>query len=511
MKIQLIYASSSASHIGEEYLGINRIYAHLTDKKFECVLTELHYDIEITQQITEIDLDCDYFGFSIFSDSARFIFKIAQYIKVQKPTAIVFFGSVFATNCWQLIFNDCKNVDFVVLGNGERPIEKFLNDYLNTNSLSYAVSINKNIVSPKSYKGKIECKENINDLVLPSRKMLKNKNKIIASVITKHGCAGNCSFCSVKEKNSFRSAHSIFDEIISIYESTGIRFFNINDPSFEDFGRMGKNIINKLCDLLIQYGVQFSFRCFVRADSFSGADAALLKKMKEVGFNNIFVGIESGNASDLIIYKKRATLQNNCDTLNLFDDLGMDYKYGFIMINPYSTTETLKENYDFLTSFKCSDLSAYINRLEVYYNSDIYLKLKNENLLAEDYCYIDNLYGYHFIDTKVANIVTFIKDAFNDELLMRVTSDYHNFQYMLSYMSPILKEEIDDILNSKKYIDAQLFKAHRDFFKYIYVANDIAKAKEKLNDYKQTIIKIQLEAKTNISKLLKKYMRFQKI
>lgn len=339
VKVQLIYAASSITHKGEEYLGINRIYAHLQSKNIDCVLTDLLYDIDINTQYEKVDMSCNYFGFSIFSDSAEFIFKYSDYIKSKIPNAVIFYGSVFASNCYNLIFNDCDSVDFIVLGYGEKPIQEFFEARANNVAVDEIVHNHKNLVSRKYNQNKEMCNLDINTLCLPSREIIKSRKRslIIVSLITKHGCAGSCSFCSVRGKGSYRDAESIFNEIIEIYNETDMRCFNFSDPSFEDFGIIGKKTINDLCDLIIKSGIKFSFRCLFRAESFTNTkeDIELLLKMKRAGFNSFFIGIEAANDDDLRVFNKRATKEHCYNVLKLFYEIGLEPKYGFIMINPY--------------------------------------------------------------------------------------------------------------------------------------------------------------------------------
>ena len=507
MKIQLFYAASSKSHIGEEFLGINRIYAHLQLKNIDCVLTELFHDVDINAQYEKIDLSCEFFGFSIFSDSADFIYKFSDYIKTSIPNSVIFFGSIFASNCFNLIFNDCNSVDIIVLGQGEKPLEDFFTS--KANSIDEIVKTHKNLVSRKYYQGKEFCDLDINSLCLPSREILRSKRSLIADLITKHGCAGNCSFCSVREKKSYRSAASIFNEIIDIYKTTGVRCFNISDPSFEDYRTNGKKIIDTLCDSILEYGVKFSFRCFIRADSFKKEDTKLLLKMKKAGFNNIFIGVEAANNNDLKIFKKRATKDDNYKILELLNEVGIEPKYGFIMINPYSTYESLYENFEFLDHFRCADLSAYINCLEIYYNSDIYKKLEQDGMLSESYSYINNLLGYKFIDEFAKNVFEFIRNKFTNSEVTHAVSDYHNFVYMLSYMAPLLGSEAEYFEEQKRMMDAELYRAHNDYFSDIYIRKDLISAEKKFTEYASVINGIHINAFKHINGMIRKYIKLK--
>ena len=55
MRIHLIYAASSVTFVGEEYLGISRIFSYIqSNKNWDCSLTKLFFDENEAQQITMI-------------------------------------------------------------------------------------------------------------------------------------------------------------------------------------------------------------------------------------------------------------------------------------------------------------------------------------------------------------------------------------------------------------------------------------------------------------------------
>ena len=88
-----------------------------------------------------------------------------------------------------------------------------------------------------------------------------------------------------------------------------------------------------------------------------------LRLLKKAGFNNIFVGIESGCDEDLLVYNKRSELQDNERFMMLCDKCGITPFYGFVMIQPYSTVDSVNKNYRFLIKYRSDQLSHYINCL----------------------------------------------------------------------------------------------------------------------------------------------------
>ena len=105
MRIHLIYAASSVTFVGEEYLGISRIFSYIqSNKNWDCSLTKLFFDENEAQQISKVDTTGDVYAISIYNDSAKFTYKLVQHIKKMNPNAIICFGSQFASNCYDLMY-----------------------------------------------------------------------------------------------------------------------------------------------------------------------------------------------------------------------------------------------------------------------------------------------------------------------------------------------------------------------------------------------------------------------
>lgn len=511
MRLQLLYAASNIQFVGEEYLGISRIYAYLSMQGHDCDLVKLLFDTDKQVQFNKIDLSCDLYGIAIYNDSARFTFELIEYIRRLNQNAIIFLGSQFASASYELIFRDCPQTDFIVLGHGEKTIDEVMRKMEDISDIRPFLDAHPHIVTQRSLYGKTPSYLSITELCLPSRKILKQERILYAGLITKHGCAGRCSFCSVNEKPSYRMPESILSEIIAVYQETGIQCFNFVDSSFPDFGSVGKANLKKFCSLVIRCPVKFSFRCYIRADSFHNEeeDRKLLLLMKEAGFYNIFIGIESANAADLALYNKRASVQDNNTAVHLLKQMGIHPRMGFIMLNPYSTEQSLSDNYEFLLTVESTELGHYISCLDIYYNSEIYHKLVSDGLLREDYSYIDNQAAYHLTDKKISPVFQFIRRKFWPSKIFSTASQYENFMYTLAYLLPILGDQLDNYVQLKKETDRRLFMLHKNYFKIIYKDHDLEKAERLYDEYVSQVIPLHNACAQYTNGLLRHYIVYQ--
>lgn len=511
MRIQLLYATLTRLKQYEEFLGIDRIYQYLCESEVECDIEQLFYDLDIEKELKKIDLSCAVFGFSIYIDSAQFIIKACEYIKANKPDAICFLGSQYATTAYSLLLNDYSCIDAIVLGHGEKVILDMIKSLQKGTPLDSIVRKSKYIAAKYSLEDKNIAQININEASNPSRRFYRKNRQLIASLVTKQGCSGVCTFCSCYDKFSCKSPDKIFDEIVAIYNKFRIRCFNFVDSTMTDMGSEGKQNLRRLCEKLKDFPIKFSFRCFLRADSLknNAADIELLKLMRDVGFSNIFVGIESGNDKDLNVYGKGVRASDNQECLSLMHWLGLDVKFGFIMLNPYSDMATLEQNFDFLVRNKSWDSSCYTNCIEVYYGTPIYRSLQRRGLISEDYSYINNIYGYKVMDSFGEEVFRFIKSyIFTSDL--KNANKYQNFNYLLSYISPIIGEGAKKFICVNKEFEERLAAINKDYFSVIYKEHNIDKAKAKLNGYIEKIKRIDEEIIQYNTLLIKEFVMMNK-
>ncbi len=114
-----------------------------------------------------------------------------------------------------------------------------------------------------------------------------------ASIYTNLGCPYSCTFCNVNVvygKPSFRarSPESVMAELDLLHKKYGVRNLRVVDNVFT----IRKDLVDRLCDLIIQAGYDFNIWVYGRVET---VDFALLKKMRKAGVTWIAYGIESAS------------------------------------------------------------------------------------------------------------------------------------------------------------------------------------------------------------------------
>jgi len=374
-----------------ELLGLERIATYLREQdvvvRFSQLLTDLQSTVNCetimklqTKIFQDIPKSTKILGFTMHFPNAEIIFKLANALKKARSDIIIFVGSQFATSCYKFILNDCPDIDYVILGDGEQPVNsliKAIYEQRSTEDIPGVVC--KNNIDEAHIKPKID----LTHFNFIDRDMLKNGHNLWRPhILSSEGCVGRCTFCQ-EGKWKGRNVEEVVNEIIQFYEQFGNRNYFFVDSSFDGAGNAGKERIRKFCNYILAYPIRFSFECHLRADTFFDEDEDLIKLMRKAGFTQVFIGIESGNQRDLTLYGKIAKVDDNYRTLRLFRKCDINVISGFIMFHPFSDIYTIRENYYFLKENAESQFLNYLKKLYIYYDSELYHYYNKKDVLKK--------------------------------------------------------------------------------------------------------------------------------
>jgi len=195
--------------------------------------------------------------------------------------------------------------------------------------------------------------QNPDQLPYPDRQdiALYQKKDIVTYIQGSRGCYGHCTFCYL---NPFygqtdlwrgRSAKNIFDEITKLHTEHSIENFYFSDANFFGPGKSGKERAVTLAELILAHDldIRFGFEC--RANDI---EEHSLSRLVMAGLTNVFLGLESGDPVSLKRFKKHTTADENKNAIQLLRDYGIEPTFGFIMFEPRSTMESVRNNFEFL-------------------------------------------------------------------------------------------------------------------------------------------------------------------
>jgi len=133
-----------------------------------------------------------------------------------------------------------------------------------------------------------------------------------------------------------------------------------------------------------------------RADA---VDRDLFIKMREAGLYLVYMGLESGSEQGLKTLHKQITVEQNLRAVNILNSIGLMWEYGFMLLDPSSTFESVRENLNFLRTILADDCRPVtFCRMLPYDGTPIKDELVSTGRLLGDVCNPD----YDFLDPRLS-------------------------------------------------------------------------------------------------------------
>lgn len=285
-------------------------------------------------------------GLQTFCNTIQRTLEIARRVKENiSPGIKVVFGGVQATFFPAEHIAD-KNVDFVVIGEGEIIFKNLLDalannftDFSQVNGLAWKKN-GEMIINPPE-----KLIENLDILPFPARHLFDWKlyhpsaqirGKKTSLIITSRGCPFNCGFCfshkTFGRTYRYMSPGRVIEEIKFLKEKYGVDGLQFYDDTLT----FNKERIRELCDLMIAEKINLPWSCFTRVDCVT---EDLLKKMKAAGCYQIFYGVEAGNQRLLNLMSKGITIEQIKNAFKWTKGAGIEALASFIIGLPTETEE----------------------------------------------------------------------------------------------------------------------------------------------------------------------------
>ena len=272
------------------------------------------------------------------------------------------------------------------------------------------------------------------------------------SMLASRGCYYNCSFCSVQtfygsapgSRRRSRSPSNVAIEMEKLFNQ-GIRIFSFKDDDFGMKTNHQRSWIGTFSEELKKRGMseEILWRISCRADE---VDAGMLRKLKEVGLCYLYMGIESGSIQGLKTANKHYTVDDVFHTIAILQELDLNFEYGFMILDPYSTFDSIKENIAFLGEI-CKDgrAVAHFTKMMPYAGTTIAQSLKNEGRLIGDVVFPN----YSYEDKRVALLERFVIKTFND--MMFGEDGLVSLILCAKFDSVVLEKFFSDKYDTQKY------------------------------------------------------------
>ena len=251
------------------------------------------------------------------------------------------------------------------------------------------------------------CIEQLDSLPFPARHLRRVKylNHMYKEgrendVITmSRGCYGKCSFCCETYMNHgnvrFRSPENIMDELHEIsdyHQGKPLKIF-VTDPSFMS----NPKIMDRLCDLLLQSGLDIRFSVMARVDSIV-RNPGLVKKMCAAGIQSYELGFESANEEILNDVNKGITLGLQREAVEILLENGANISGTFVIGLPGQSEADIKNLPVYAKQLGL--MNAAFGIATPFAGTEFYDDLEKENLIFDhDWTNYDEMHSVYKLDT----------------------------------------------------------------------------------------------------------------
>jgi radical SAM superfamily enzyme YgiQ (UPF0313 family) len=384
-------------------------------------------DKEIKKRIS--DFNPEVVGVScIFSTQSKNAIKILGIVKSLNKNIITLMGGSHPTYDVEKILDD-KNLDFVILGEGELSTLKLLNilnkgkDFSNIQGIAYKKG-NKKFINPER-----QYVKNIDNLPFPAYDLLDMESyfninlpqnpypigKRVIQLITSRGCPARCVFCTTTNfwgnRYRGRSAKNVLAEVKKFKAK-----YNIDEIQFTDDNlTLNKKRAIEILDGLKRYKLKW---CVPQGVAVWALDEELLEKMKESGCYQLTFAIESGNQYVLSkLIKKPLQLARVKPLVKKAQKLGIQVHAFCICGIPGEKIKQMYETYNFVKDCGFNTASFFAatplvgSELLSICNQKKYLDKKFTG--SEVYYKLGNISTPDFKSKEIENLVASFNKRYN--------------------------------------------------------------------------------------------------
>jgi anaerobic magnesium-protoporphyrin IX monomethyl ester cyclase len=294
MRILLIYPyfleeRIHADEVSVPPMGIFYVGAMLKAHGYPVEILNWHAIHKTEHLILETleQMNPDIIGFSILHANRWGGIDIARKAKALNPKVKIVFGGIGATFLWRLLMTHFKEIDFIVLGEGEltflqlvQAIEKGDRsriDEIKGLAFRRGKRLEQTKPAPRL--------KDLDQLPMPARYFT------YTHVAFTRGCPGNCTFCGSPQFWGHRvRTHSpgYFVDQLEMLNQKGVKHFYFSDDTFT----LDADAVIAICRDIIQRKLDITWVAISRVNYVS---EKLLAWMRRAGCTQISYGVESGS------------------------------------------------------------------------------------------------------------------------------------------------------------------------------------------------------------------------
>ena len=224
-------------------------------------------------------------------------------------------------------------------------------------------------------------------------------------LLASRGCARRCSFCSIHtfyrtapgKVVRVRKPAKVVEEMLYLLQHHGVRVILFQDDDFPIWGPAGRRWADELVERMYDADLvgRMIWKISCRAEY---VEPELFREFRDAGLFLVYMGLESGTEQGLQVLNKQMSVEQNLAAVRTLKELELNVSYGFMLFDPSSTFESVRENLTFLRNVTGDGRAAAVfSRMLPYGGTPIRDALKAEGRLRGDLTRPD----YDFLDLRL--------------------------------------------------------------------------------------------------------------
>lgn len=338
-----------------------------------------------------LSFEPDIIGISTNVGCYRTALSIAKKLKACRNKHIIVLGGPYVSVIWRECLKNRSYIDYCVVGDGEIPMTELINGTLPEHIAGLAQRNTARVphLTPQAdtpldnYPDPDWSLIDITKYQEAYRQTYNQQNATLASINAMKGCrwqekSGGCIFCALlRAKLRQRSPERVWQEINKLHETYGCNhFWELSDT-------IGCDIEWLRCFSSLKPIRPISFRGYLRA---SEATQESVRLLSTLGYEEVFVGIESGDDKILKKANKGSTVGLNKRATILLKEAGIKTFASVILGLPGESRQSLKATFNHM----CDLLDSGLHTLSVciftpYVGSIAFSRLLNDKKIGEQY------------------------------------------------------------------------------------------------------------------------------
>ncbi len=144
-----------------------------------------------------------------------------------------------------------------------------------------------------------------------------------------------------------RTPSEVAREMRWLLEEHEVSIFLFQDDDFPLFGQVWRRWAREFVEELHRHELpgRVAWKINCRADA---VEPRLFEEMREAGLFMVYMGLESGTEEGLRTLHKQISVEQNIRAVEILKEIGLTFEFGFMLLDPSSTFESVRKNVDFL-------------------------------------------------------------------------------------------------------------------------------------------------------------------